>query len=74
MELDEVGEGRFCLVLNGEGSTGNQVLEVLEKLVVGSRKRGWGVQWLRQKFHALFVEISDISLAVIFTLILKNHI
>ena len=33
--FDEVDEGRLCLVLIGEGSTGEKVIEVLEKMVVG---------------------------------------
>ena len=33
--FDEVDEGRFCLVLFGEGSTGDKVIDVLEKMVVG---------------------------------------
>ena len=31
----EVDERRFCLVLIGEGSTGEKVIEVLENMVVG---------------------------------------
>ena len=40
--FDEVDEGRFCLVLIGEDSTGEEVIEVLEKMVVGWREV-WGV-------------------------------
>ena len=38
--FDEVDEGRFCLVLSGEGSTGEKVIEVLEKMVVGGERFG----------------------------------
>ena len=40
--FDEVDECRFSLVLIGEGSTGEKVTEVLEKIVVG-RREVWGV-------------------------------
>ena len=41
LEFDEVDEGRFCLVLIGEGSTGEKVIEVLTKMEVGWREV-WG--------------------------------
>ena len=52
--FDEVGEGRFSLVLIGEGSTGEKVIEVLEKMVVGWRGV-WGVGWVKQNFDGQFV-------------------
>ena len=33
--FDNVDEDHFCLVLIGEGSTTEKVIEVLEKVVVG---------------------------------------
>ena len=33
--FDEVDEGRFCPVLIDGGSTGERVIEVVEKVVVG---------------------------------------
>ena len=58
--FDEVNEGCFCLVLVGEGSTGEKVIEVLEKMVIGWRDV-WGVWRVRQNFDAQFVddEFSD---------------
>ena len=53
-EFDEVDEGCFCLVLIGEGSTGEKVIEVLENMVVSWREV-WGVWWVRQNFDAQFV-------------------
>ena len=41
-EFDEVDEGRFCLVLIEEGSSGEKVIDVLEKTVVVWRGV-WGV-------------------------------
>ena len=52
--FDEVNKSRFCLVLIGEGSTGEKVIEVLEKTVAGWREV-WGVWWARQNFDAQFV-------------------
>ena len=40
--FDEVDEGRFCQVLIGEGSRGEKVIYVLEKMVIGWREV-WGV-------------------------------
>ena len=52
--FDEVEEDRFCLVLIGEGSPGEKVIEVFEKMVVG-RREVWGVRWMRQNFDIQFV-------------------
>ena len=46
----EVDEARFCLYLIGEGSTGEKVIEVIEKVVVG-----WREVWVKQNFDAQFV-------------------
>ena len=52
--FDEVDEDRFCLVLIGEGFTGEKVIQVLEKMAVGWQEV-WGVWWARQNFDAQFV-------------------
>ena len=52
--VDEVDEGCFCLVLIGEVSICEKVIEVLEKMVVGWREV-WGVWWMSQNCNAQFV-------------------
>ena len=52
--VDEVDEGCFCLVLIGEVSIGEKVIEVLEKMVVGWREV-WGAWWVKHNFDAQFV-------------------